>query len=69
VTAATSAEAAAGMSVPAGPEPGRGRRRRRVLLGGAAAVVAAAGVAAAVTDPFTGASHAGGGATARGYPT
>src|SRR5215470_2899031 len=37
--------AAAGMSVPAGPEPGRGgrRRRRRVLAGGVAVVVAAGG--------------------------
>jgi hypothetical protein len=33
-----------------------------VLVGGAAAVVAAAGVAVAVTDPFSGAGHAGGGA-------
>ena len=63
--------AAAGLSVPAGPDPGRGgrRRRRRVLAGGAAAVVAAAGVAVAVTDPFAGAGHAGGGAAAGGYPT
>src|SRR5215468_7424737 len=63
--------AAAGMSVPAGPDPGRGRRRRRrVLAGGAAvAVMAAAGVAVAVTDPFAGAGHAGGGPAASGYPT
>src|SRR5215813_3690780 len=63
--------AAAGMSVPAGPEPGRGRRRRRrrVLAAGAAVVVAAAGVAVAVTDPFAGTGHAGGGAAASGYPT
>jgi hypothetical protein len=62
--------AAAGMNVPAGPEPGRGRRsRRRVLTGGAAAVVAAAGVAVAVTGPFAGAGHAGGGTAASGYPT
>src|SRR5215468_10818871 len=62
--------AAAGMSVPAGPDPGRGRRRRRrVLAGGAAAVVAAAGVAVAVTDPFAGTGHAGGGPAAGGYPT
>src|SRR5215471_9580018 len=54
--------AAAGLGVPAGPEPGRGRRRRRVLVGGAAAVVAAAGVAVAVTGPFAGTGHAGGGA-------
>src|SRR5262249_52536156 len=62
---------AAGMSVPAGPEPGRGgrRRRRRVLAGGAAMVVAAAGVAIAVAGPFAGAGHAGGGAAASGYPT
>src|SRR5215467_13003971 len=61
--------AAAGMSVPAEPDPGRsGRRRRRVVLAGAAAVVAA-GVAVAVTDPFAGAGHAGGGAAASGYPT
>src|SRR5215468_1580167 len=62
--------AAAGMSVPAGPEPGRGRRRRRrVLVGGAAVVVAAAGVAVAVTDPFASTEHAGGGAAASGSPT
>src|SRR5262249_55156044 len=63
--------AAAGMSGPAGPEPGRGgrRRRRRVLAGGAAMVVAAAGVASAVAGPFAGAGHAGGGAAASGYPT
>src|SRR5499433_4465366 len=63
--------AAAGMSVPAGPEPGRGgrRRRRRVLAGGAAMVVAAAGVAIAVAGPFAGAGHTGGGAAASGYPT
>src|SRR5215471_6005665 len=57
------AGAVAGLGVPAGPEPGRGRRRRRwVLVGGAAAVVAAAGVAVAVTGPFAGTGHAGGGA-------
>jgi peptidoglycan hydrolase-like protein with peptidoglycan-binding domain len=63
--------AAAGMSAPAGPEPGRGRRRRRrrVLAGGAAAAVAAAGVTIAVTGPFAGAGHAGGGPAAGGYPT
>jgi len=62
--------AAAGMSVPAGPEPGRGRRRRRrVLVGGAAVVVAAAGVAVAVTDPFASTGHAGGGAAGSGSPT
>src|SRR5215467_1321230 len=62
--------AAAGMSVPAGPEPGRGRRRRRrVLVGGAAVVVAAAGVAVAVTGPFASTGHAGGGAAASGSPT
>src|SRR5215813_7239956 len=62
--------AAAGMSVPAGPEPGRGgRRRRRVLAASAAMVVAAAGVAVAVTGPFAGAGHAGGGPAAGGYPT
>ena len=62
--------AAAGMSVPAGPEPGRGRRRRRrVLVGGAAVVVAAAGVAVAVTDPFASIGHAGGGAAGSGSPT
>src|SRR5262252_4680080 len=61
--------AAAGMSVPAEPDPGRSGRRRRVVLAGAAAVVAAAGVAVAVTDPFAGAGHAGGGAAASGYPT
>src|SRR5215475_11344431 len=65
------ARAAAGMSVPAGPEPGRGgRRRRRVLAAGAAAaVVAAAGVTVAVAGPFAGAGHAGGGPAAGGYPT
>src|SRR5215468_4847706 len=65
------ARAAAGMSVPAGPEPGRARRRRRRVLaaGAAAAVVAAAGVAVAVTGPFAGAGHAGGGPAAGGYPT
>jgi hypothetical protein len=69
MSAATSPPAA-GLGVPAGPDPGRGRRhrRRRVLLGGAAAVVAAAGVAVAVTGPFAGAGHAGGGAAANGYP-
>jgi peptidoglycan hydrolase-like protein with peptidoglycan-binding domain len=62
--------AAAGVSVPAGPEPGRARRRRRrVVLAGAAAVVAAAGAAVAVTGPFAGAGHAGGGPAAGGYPT
>jgi len=62
--------AAAGLGVPAGPEPGRGRRRRRrVLAGGAAVVAAAAGVAVAVTGPFGGAGRAGGGAAAGGYPT
>src|SRR5215831_14402385 len=62
--------AAAGMSVPAGPEPGRGRRRRRrVLVGGAAVVVAAAGVAVAVTDQFASTGHAGGGAAGSGSPT
>src|SRR5215468_2544934 len=62
--------AAAGMSVPAGPDPGRGRRRRRrVLAGGAAAAVAAAAVTIAVTDPFAGTGHAGGGPAASGYPT
>jgi peptidoglycan hydrolase-like protein with peptidoglycan-binding domain len=61
---------AAGLSVPAGPEPGRGgRRRRRVVLAGAAVVVAAAGAAVAVTGPFAGAGHAGGGAAAGGYRT
>jgi Putative peptidoglycan binding domain len=40
-----------------------------VLLGGAATVAAAAGIAIAVTDPFTGAGHTGGGAAANGYPT
>jgi hypothetical protein len=66
---ATTSQPVAGMSLPAGPDPGRGRRRRRrVLAGGAAAVVAAAGVAAAVTGPFAGAGHAGGGAAASGYP-
>jgi peptidoglycan hydrolase-like protein with peptidoglycan-binding domain len=68
VSAATS-QPAAETSVPPGPEPGRGRRRRRrVLAAGAAAVVAAAGVAAAVTDPFPGTGHPGGGAAASGYP-
>jgi hypothetical protein len=67
---AATSQPAAGMSVPAGPDPGRGRRRRRrVLAGGAAAVVAAAGVAVAVTGPFAGAGHAGGGAAASGHPT
>jgi hypothetical protein len=68
---ATTSKPAAGMSVPAEPDPGRGRRRRgrRVLAGGAAAAVAAAGVALAVTGPFAGAGHAGGGAAANGYPT
>src|SRR5215467_6356158 len=56
--------ASAGLSVPAGPDPGRDRRRRRVLAGGAAAVVAAAGVTVAVTGPFAGAGHAGGGPAA-----
>jgi hypothetical protein len=66
---ATTSQPAAEMSVPAEPGPGRGRRpRRRVLLGGAAAAVAAAGVAVAVTGPFGGTGHAGGGA-ASGYPT
>jgi hypothetical protein len=65
---ATTSQPAAEMSVPAEPGPGRGRRRR-VLLGGAAAVVAAAGVAIAVTDPFAGAGHPGGGPAASGYPT
>ena len=69
MSAATSQQAAE-MSVPAEPDPGRGRhRRRRVLAGGAAVVVAAAGVAIAVTDPFASAGHAGGGAAASGYPT
>src|SRR5262245_15123872 len=62
--------AAAGMSVPAGPEPGRGgRRRRRVLAAGAALVVAAAGVTIGVTGPFADPGHAGGGPAAGGYPT
>src|SRR5215813_12545675 len=62
--------AAAGMSVPAEPDPGRARRRRRrVVLAGAAALVAAAGVTIAVTDPFAGTGHAGGGPAASGYPT
>src|SRR5215468_1928315 len=61
--------AAAGMSVPAGPEPGRRRRRRRRVLAGGAAAVVAAGVAVAVSGPFAGAGHAGGGAAASGYPT
>jgi Putative peptidoglycan binding domain/HlyD family secretion protein len=65
---ATTSQPAAALSAPAEPGPGRGRRRR-LLLGGAAAVVAAAGVAVAVTDPFAGAGHAGGGAAASGYPT
>jgi len=65
---ATTSQPAAEMGVPAEPGPGRGRRRR-LLLGGAAAVVAAAGVAVAVTGPFAGAGHAGGGAAAGGYPT
>jgi hypothetical protein len=39
------------------------------VLAGAAAVVAAAGVAVAVTGPFAGTGHAGGGAAASGYPT
>ena len=70
MSAATS-QAAAGLGVPAGPDPGRGprRRRRRVVAGGAAVVVAAAGVAVAVTGPFAGAGQAGGGAAAGGYPT
>src|SRR5262249_53221512 len=51
------------------PRPGRGRRRRRVLAAGAAMVVAAAGVTIAVTGPFAGAGHAGGGLAAGGYPT
>ena len=69
MSAATS-QAAAGLGVPAGPDPGRGprRRRRRVVAGGAAVVVAAAGVAVAVTGPFAGAGQAGGG-PASGYPT
>jgi hypothetical protein len=67
---AATSQPAAGMSVPAGPDPGRGRRRRRrVLAGGAAAVVAAAGVAVAVTGPFPGTGHPVGGAGAGGYPT
>jgi peptidoglycan hydrolase-like protein with peptidoglycan-binding domain len=66
---ATTSQSAAGMSVPTEPDPGRGGRRRRVLAGGAAAVVAAAGVAVAVTGPFAGAGHAGGGAAASGHPT
>src|SRR5215470_5769267 len=62
--------AVAGTSVPAEPDPGRGgRRRRRVVLAGAAALVAAAGVTVAVTGPFAGTGHAGGGAAASGYPT
>jgi Putative peptidoglycan binding domain len=62
--------AAAGMSVPAEPDPGRGgRRSRRVVLAGAAALVAAAGVTIAVTDPFAGTGHAGGGPAGSGYPT
>jgi hypothetical protein len=52
----------------AGVTPRRGRHRR-VLAGGAATVVAAAGVAVAVTGPFAGAGHPGGGAAASGYPT
>jgi hypothetical protein len=63
------AGAAAGMSVPAGPEPGRGRRRRRRVLAGGAAAGVAAGVAVAVTGPFGGTGHAGGRAAASGYPT
>src|SRR5215831_2844152 len=68
---ATTSQPVAGMSLLNGPDPGRGRRRRRrrVLAGGAAALVAAAGVTIAVTDPFAGASHAGGGPTVGGYPT
>src|SRR5215467_11129702 len=66
----TTSQEAAKMSVPAEPGPGLGRhRRRRVLLGGAALVVAAAGVAVAVTGPFAGAGHAGGGVAASGPPT
>src|SRR5215831_10696677 len=68
---ATTSQPVAGMSLLNGPDPGRGRRRRRrrVLAGGAAALVAAAGVTIAVTDPFAGAGHAGGGPAASGYPT
>jgi hypothetical protein len=62
------AAAGAGVSLPAGPEPGWGRRRRRRVLAGGAAAVVAAGVAVAVTGPFAGAGHAGGGAAASGYP-
>jgi hypothetical protein len=40
-----------------------------VRAGGAAVVVAAAGVAVAVTGPFGGAGHSGGGAAASGYRT
>jgi peptidoglycan hydrolase-like protein with peptidoglycan-binding domain len=40
-----------------------------VLAAGAAVVVAAAGVTVAVTGPFAGAGHAGGGAAASGSPT
>jgi hypothetical protein len=67
---ATTSQPAAGLGVPAEPDHGRGGRRRRrvVLAGGAAAVVAAAGVAVAVTGPFAGAGHAGGGTAAGGYP-
>jgi hypothetical protein len=67
---ATTSQPAAEMSAPAEPGPGRGRRpRRRLLVAGAAVVVAAAGVAVAVTGPFGGTGHAGGGAAAGGYPT
>jgi hypothetical protein len=67
---ATTSPAAAETTIPAEPGPGlRPRRRRRAVLAGAAAVVAAAGVAVAVTDPFTGTGHAGGGTAASGYPT
>ena len=51
----------------AGVTPRRGRGRR-VLVAGAAAVVAAAGAAVAITGPFAGTGHQGGGA-ASGYPT
>ena len=60
------------MSLSAEPDPGRRprhRRRRRVLLGGAAIVAAAAGITIAVTDPFTGAGHTGGGGAPNDYPT
>jgi len=40
-----------------------------VVLAGAAALVAAAGVTIAVTDPFAGTGHTGGGPAASGYPT